>query len=265
MMLIQQFTNGLHNFTWQDVGICGAIVVMDAAFSGDNSIAIGAMVQNLPEKIRSKAVWCGMVVAAIFRVIALGLAAFIASNPWVQCLGAFYLFYLVIGHFSKSGEEEAGKSRKQYKSFFATMVAIGGLDMALSADNVIAVVAMSKNFAVIVIGVLISIAMLAVASQAVRKEMKHYPSLEHAAYLILAFLGVMMLAEHGAETIVWAGHKIAAYNETISSLQYKIGDMGQILVVVGILVATILKEEIGRRHHGRQAVKPAKSHVTVTQ
>ncbi len=258
MNVINQFVFGLQHIGLKEIGIIAAILVMDAALSGDNSIAINALVMDLPSKMRGKAIWLGMVLAAVLRVVALGFAAFIASNPWVQCLGAFYLFYLVWGHFTKE-ECDDGTERKKKTCLVAVLISIGFLDLSLSTDNVIAVVAMSQNFAVIVIGVLASIAMLAVAAQVVRKVMGIYPSLERAAYIILAFLGVMMLMEHGSETVVWIGDKIAGAKAIIAPLRYHIGEIGEIGGVAVIITGYVLKD-IAAKH--RKALHESKAIAT---
>ena len=257
MMIIHQFVYGLQHIGLQGIGLIFAILLMDAALSGDNSIAINALVLDLPEKMRAKAIWFGMILAAVFRVFALGLAAFIAANPWVQVLGAGYLFWLCYGHFKGEGEGK-DRGKKQYASLVGVMVSIGFLDLSLSTDNIIAVVAMSQNIAIIVIGVLASIAMLAVAAQVVRMVMAKFPSLEGAAYVILAFLGAMMLSEHLAETVVWAGAKLGFSLEALKPFHYNLGEVGEIIGVASIVVGAVLKDKI-QRH-----LQPKEVRVTTT-
>lgn len=250
MLLLQQFVVDFHLMVgdptqWLKVL---AILAMDAALSGDNSIAINAMVLDLPEKMRNKTVWMGMVLAAFFRLVALGFATFIIKNPWVQILGGLYLIKLCVDHFRD--EEELQHGHRPKKHFLSVLLAIGFLDLSLSLDNVVAVVAASSNMAVIVFGVLASIAMLAVATQIVRKIINRYPSLETAGYLILAFLGVIMLAEHSSEFVLWLGGKVGFIGEftthypgLIEAFHFHVGDVFEILGVVLIIFGSIAKEE----------------------
>jgi YkoY family integral membrane protein len=268
MNLIYTFFNELGHLGLPDIGIIFAILIMDAALSGDNSIAINALAMDLPEKLRNKTIWIGMVLAGILRLVALGFATFIITNPWVQILGGLYLIKLCIDHFRKEkNDEESG--RKSRKSFIAVLVAIGFLDLSLSLDNVIAVVALSQNFAVIVIGVLASIAMLAVATQLVRKIMRRYPSLEPAAYIILAFLGVIMIAEHGAEFVIWTGGLmnklgifISNYHDSIIKFSFKLGNVEEIIFVAAIIITAIVIEEIDKK---RKRVKHHKKNSDVSE
>lgn len=223
-----------------------SILCIDAALSGDNSIAISALAMGLPKAKQNKVVWAGMGFAATLRVIALCFAAFILANPWVQMLGALYLIKLCWDHFSKAEDEADGASVKQ-RTLVGTLIAIGFLDLSLSLDNVIAVVAMTNNLAVILIGVLASIAMLAVATQVTRLLMKRYPSLEHAAYIILAFLGVAMLAEHTSDFLLWTGTFVASHQAFIQTLKVSIGDTGEIIGVGAIVGLAVLLDEIKKR------------------
>lgn len=223
-----------------------SILAIDAALSGDNSIAISALAMGLPKAQQNKVVWAGMGLAAILRVIALCCASFILANPWVQMLGALYLIKLCWDHFKKAEDEADGANVKQ-RTLVGTLIAIGFLDLSLSLDNVIAVVAMTSNLAVILIGVLASIAMLAVATQVTRLLMKRYPSLEHAAYVILAFLGVVMLCEHTSDFLIWLGVFFTAHQPFVSTLKLHIGDTGEIIGVGAIVGLAVLLDEIKKR------------------
>lgn len=256
---IAQFFTDFGNLGLAEVGIIMAVLVMDAALSGDNAIAINALVLDLPPKLQNKAIWIGMVLAALLRLVALGFAAFIISSPWVKILGALYLIKLCYDHFRKEAADEAG-GHKTRRSFLSVMIAIGFLDLSLSLDNVVAVVAMSQNLAVIVIGVLASIVMLAVATQVVRKVMHMYPSLEEAAYVILAFLGVTMLLANMSEFLLWTGEKIAAWHDVIAKMHYEIGEVGQILGVVAILAIAIIMDISAKRRKKAEHHKVAHGH-----
>lgn len=249
MTLIHQLIDGFYHIGWKEMGIIFAILVMDAALSADNSVAINALAKNVTEKLRNQVIWWGMAVAAVLRIVALAFASFIIANPWVQILGGAYLCYLVYGHFFSKDEGEDENHVKTYKSFWGVLFGIGLLDLSLSTDNVIAVVAMSQNFAVIVIGVLASIAMLAVASQVVRVLMEKIPSLEGAAYFILLFLAIIMFCGHTAETIVWLGQKcnlsfITANTDTILQYKYHVGDILEIIGVSIILACAVLYDKV---------------------
>lgn len=239
--MITNLLGNFHAIGIKEIGILASIVVMDAALSGDNSIAISALTKHLADNIRQKAIYIGMVLAALLRFIALFFTAFIISNPWVQILGAFYLIHLCISHFRTEEEEMEGFAHKQ-KGFLATLIAIGFLDLSLSLDNVVAIASMTSNLSVIFIGVGLSIAMLAVATNVTAWLMNKFPTIQDAAYIILAFLGVNMLLAHTSEFLIWAGELINKNHDSISIMKIEIGDIGEIIGVAIILGFSILKD-----------------------
>lgn len=243
MNTIQQFTTGLHSIGVKEIWLILSVLLMDIALSGDNSLAINALATRLPQQQRSRAIWYGLGFASVLRVIALCFVSWIAKNPWIQVVGAFYLFYLVWKHFA-SEEEEGGDSKAKAYTFGAVLIGIGILDLSLSVDNVIAVVAMSQNLAVVVIGVLASIAVLAVGSQIVRLCMAKYRSLEGAAYVILAFLGLAMLAAHGAETAAWVGGKFGADTGGMKQWRFEVTDVWEIVCVATIVTLAVVKDVV---------------------
>lgn len=233
--------NQFHTIGVKELGILASIVVMDAALSGDNSIAITAMTKHLADNVRQKAIYIGMLFAALLRFIALFFTAFIISNPWVQILGALYLIHLCVSHFREEEEEMEGFTHKQ-KGFFVTLFAIGFLDLSLSLDNVVAITSMTNNLTVIFIGVALSIAMLAVATKVTSWLMNKFPSIQDAAYIILAFLGVSMLLAHTSEFLIWAGNLIQTNHDKIEHMKVEIGEIGEIIGVAIILAFSLIKD-----------------------
>jgi predicted tellurium resistance membrane protein TerC len=167
--------------------------------------------------------------------------AFIISNPWVQILGALYLIHLCVSHFREEEEEMEGFHHKQ-KGFFATLFAIGFLDLSLSLDNVVAITSMTNNLTVIFIGVALSIAMLALATKVTSWLMSKFPSIQDAAYIILAFLGVSMLLAHTGEFLIWAGNLIHTHHDKIEHMKVEIGEIGEIIGVAIILAFSLIKD-----------------------
>jgi YkoY family integral membrane protein len=225
----------------KEIGVILSIVVMDAALSGDNSIAISAMTSHLKDGLRQKAIYLGMVFAALLRFVALFFASFIIRNPWVQMIGALYLIHLCVEHFRKDEDESEGFAHRE-KGFFATLAAVGVLDLSLSLDNVVAITSMTTNLSVIVLGVAISIGMLAVATKITMWLMGKFPSIQDAAYVILAFLGCNMLAGHTSEFLIWVNEMLTKHHDFVSHFKLVIGEIGEIAGVAIIIGFSLVKD-----------------------
>lgn len=149
---------------------------------------------------RKAALTVGLIGAYAGRALMLLLATFIIANPWLRLLGAAYLFKLAIEHLGKSHgaweeEEEAEEmARKvQGKGFWTVVVLVNLADMAFSLDNVVAAVALSKDFWVVFLGVAIGILIMRFAAQIFTVMIEREPVLATAAYILVLAIGVEVL------------------------------------------------------------------------
>jgi len=166
----------------------------------DNALAIAAMARHLPKPQQEIALRLGIFGAYFFRGICMGLAAWIIENPWLKIGGAVYLIYLMCKHFAAcNSEEEAGANPSvgdvAARGLVATIVAIEVMDLSLSVDNVVAAVAMSPELWVVCSGVFIGILALRFVAGACIKLIERFPILEHAAFLLIGYVGFILCFE----------------------------------------------------------------------
>lgn len=178
-----------------------SLVVIEGLLSVDNALAIAAMASHLDEKKRSVAMNFGYAAAYGFRIVALLVAQWIIDNTWVKLAGAFYLLWLMCSHFSapKQASDENGESKRANnieRSFVSTITAIALMDLSLSLDNVVAAIALAhdKPWAVYV-GVTIGIISLRLIAGFALKMIERYPVLEHTAFVLIGYVGMLLLIE----------------------------------------------------------------------
>jgi YkoY family integral membrane protein len=175
----------------------------------DNALAIAAMANHLPEHQKRKALRWGIVGAYGFRGLAMAGASVIINNPWLKIIGAAYLLYLMCAHFTQEAEaevkDEVGAAKLAGKGFWATVAAIELMDLSLSVDNVVAAVAMSPKLWVVCSGVFIGILALRFVAGACLKLLEKYPILEHTAFLLIGYVGGILVVEIVAPL---AGHPV---------------------------------------------------------
>ena len=178
-----------------------SLVIIEGLLSVDNALAIAAMASHLDEKRRSVAMNFGYAGAYIFRLGALLVAQWIIDNIWIKLLGALYLLWLMCSHFaahkepSDEPEDEVSVEVLQ-KTFASTITAIALMDLSLSLDNVVAAIALAhdKPWAVYV-GVTIGIISLRLVAGFALKMIERYPVLEHTAFLLIGYVGAILLVE----------------------------------------------------------------------
>ena len=178
-----------------------SLVVIEGLLSVDNSLAIAAMARQVPAERRSAVLWWGMFGAYFFRCICLLMAAWIITNPWIKLFGAAYLVWLMCRELTHAGKDEdesgaePGARSMAGRSFASVVMGILLLDASLSVDNVIAAIAMTPKLWAVYVGVGIGIlALRLLAGWAIRLIEKH-PILEKTAFLLVGFVGIILLVE----------------------------------------------------------------------
>ncbi len=178
-----------------------SLIVIEGLLSVDNALAIAALASHLPKNRQQMALKLGIVGAYAFRGLALFFVSVIIANPWLKIIGAAYLIYLMASNLAeKAGEEtEEDRHTKRSPGLLLTILRIELMDLSLSVDNVVAAVALDKRLWVICIGVFIGILALRFLAGYCIKLIEKFPILESTAFLLIGFVGVILLVEIGFE------------------------------------------------------------------
>lgn len=203
-----------------DVGALFKIILSDLVLSVDNALVIAMVCAGLKVEHQAKARNWGMAVAVLARIIFLLFAFLLASIPLLKLLGGLWLIKL--GYDMIKGEDEDADV-KQKTTLFGAITAIVLADIAMSLDNVLAVVGASgegseviysftwfnhlftitDSFPVAVLGVLISIPILLFASKGLMKLIEKFPILNTFGGLLITFVGVEMgMKDHFVEKYI---------------------------------------------------------------
>jgi YkoY family integral membrane protein len=185
----------------------------------------------LDNKQRQLAMNIGYIGAYGFRVVALLVASWIIENHWIMLLGALYLVWLMCAHFvgQKEQEEDEGEAvNVHHRTFGATIVMISLMDLSLSVDNVVAAIALSPDkLWPVYVGVTIGIVALRLIAGVAVKLIEKYPVLEHTAFILVGYVGLLLLAElQFPETF-----------QHISPAQLKIYKFGGIVLLTSLTIA----------------------------
>lgn len=180
-----------------------SLIVIEGLLSVDNALAIAAMASHLPGRKKFLALRLGIIGAYLFRGLALAAAAWILETPAVMWAGAAYLLYLMSEHFTGAGDEDSdGKpDTPMSRGFFGTIVAIEIMDLSLSVDNVVAAAALDRRLWVVCTGVFIGILALRFVAGICIQLIEKYPILEHAAFLLIGFVGFILVGELVADAV----------------------------------------------------------------
>lgn len=182
------------------------VMIIDGILSIDNAAALAGIVVSLPKTKehlhprwlrkfgndqRTVALKAGILGAFVGRGLMILLAGVIIANPWLRLPAALYLLYLVGTHFFnwKKWEPEF----KGINTFWKTVVMVEIADLAFSIDNVVAVVAISQQIWIVILGVSLSIILMRFAAGIFVKLIEWYPQLEHCAFLLILAIAIELL------------------------------------------------------------------------
>ncbi len=190
-------------FQTADLASVAALILLEGLLSADNALVLAIMVRHLPKKLQQRALLYGLGGAFAFRLIAILLAGMVLRLWWLQALGAVYLLFLPIKHFTQHAQNKTIKPVGA--GFWPTVIAVEVADIAFAIDSVLAGVAFINNnqskIWVVYTGAIIGIVMLRFAAAVFIRLLEKYPMLDHVAYVLVGWVGVKLafLSAHSYE------------------------------------------------------------------
>ncbi len=195
-----------------------SLIIIEGLLSVDNMLAIAALANQLPGKQKKTALRLGLAGAYLFRIVALFFVGFIMENEWVKWVGAFYLIHLMAEHFRDYANEHDGNpATKALRifTFWPTVISIQLMDLSLSVDNVVAAVAMSPDIRIVCLGVVLGMVTLWLFASVSLKLVEKFPILEHTAFLLIGYVGFILLTEMAAVYFFGSHIHISAFEKFI--------------------------------------------------
>lgn len=173
------------------------ILMIDLVMSGDNAIMIGMAVRSLHGRTRRWAIAAGVVLATVLRISLACFATLLLNVTGLQLAGGLLLLYVVWKFYRELRRPDGGDTHKEHGAKTGLMAAIWTIvlaDVSMSLDNVLAVAGASHgNLLALGIGLVISILLMALASNLVAMYLDRYPWLQWAGLLAILFVAAEMM------------------------------------------------------------------------
>src|ERR671915_1676815 len=188
-------------FEWADLVTIGLLVLLEGLLSADNALVLAVLVLGLPKDEQRKALRYGILGAFGFRFLATVFAAYMIGLAWVKLLGALYLLYLPVKHFS-GGDAEARRTPKPARAwlgltaFWATVVKVELTDIVFAIDSILVAVAMSNKLWVIITGGILGVIAMRLVIGQLLVLVNRYPPLVDGAFIIIAWVGIKLVLEY---------------------------------------------------------------------
>lgn len=186
-----------------DFATVGLLVLLEAVLSADNALVLAVLVLPLPVGYQKKALRYGILGAFAFRVVATVFAVYLIRWDWVMLIGALYLLYLPARHFLRRPDEAVARSARPkvgrilgLSPFWSTVVRVELTDFVFAIDSILVAVAMSRKLWVILCGGILGIMAMRLLVGQLLGAVRRYPTVVDGAYVIVAWVGLKLLAEY---------------------------------------------------------------------
>ena len=182
---------------WADIVALLQIAFIDLVLAGDNAIVVGLAVAGLAPAHRRKAILLGLggavVLRILFSIVALSLLE-ILGLTLAGGLLLVWVAYKLYRELRSSGDEAAHGGGPARKTLSAAVGAILLADVSMSLDNALAVAgAAHNNIKILVAGLVLSVALMAVAADWVARLIVRHRWLGYAGLAVVAYVAIDMV------------------------------------------------------------------------
>ena len=154
------------------------IVLIDLVLAGDNAIIIGMVASQFPAEQRKKIIFWGISGAVVLRIILTLLTAYLLQIKGLRLIGGLALLYIVYKLYVdviKKKLDENQNIKVDNSSYFKAISTVLIADFTMSLDNVLGVAGAAKDhYFLLVFGLLLSIAIMAVGATLISGWIKKY-------------------------------------------------------------------------------------------
>jgi YjbE family integral membrane protein len=191
---------------WPDIVALAQIVFIDLVLAGDNAIVVGLAVAGLEPDQRRRAILFGLGGAVFLRIVFSLVALRLLAILGLTLAGGLLLLWVAwklfrdlragAGHKSQSAETAGRKTMK------AAVISILVADLSMSLDNALAVAGAARgNIPIMIIGLVLSVALMAVAAEWVARIIGRHRWLAYVGLAIVAYVSIDMIVRGSHEVI----------------------------------------------------------------
>ena len=174
------------------------ILIIDVVMAADNAIIIGIIAANFAPDNRKKIIALGVAGAFIFRIFFATGANYIFDFAWVKILGGILLIWVINNlrqdFFGKNKVRSPQTKSLETQSFSNGVYKVLVADIAISFDNVIGVVGAAKgNYYLMVIGLLLSVFLIATLASYFADYIKKHQWLGYVGLIAILIIAIQLI------------------------------------------------------------------------
>jgi YjbE family integral membrane protein len=204
------------------------IMWINVLLSGDNAVVIAMACLGLPQRQRLWGMVFGAGVAVVLRIVFTVVIAQLMMLPYLKIVGGIALFYIAAKLLVPEDEDDGGVEAVDHLWRAVRIIAVA--DLVMSLDNVIAIAAAAaNNFALILIGLGISVPLIVVGAALIMALLEKFPILVWAGAALLGWIVGEVISTDPAIL----GYLVAKFGESGAyNIETASAVVGAILVVL---------------------------------
>jgi len=184
------------------------VLLVDLALAGDNAIVVGMVAASVPEHQRRKVIFIGIMIATVLRIVfSLGAVQLLQIIGLMLAGGvlllwvAWKLWREIQQARAHAHPELSGAAIElKEKTFGQAVFQITLADVSMSLDNVLAVAGAAREHTwVLVTGLVVSVALMGVASVKIAELLKRHHWIAYVGLLVIAAISISMIYEGAME------------------------------------------------------------------
>jgi YjbE family integral membrane protein len=183
----------------------GQVLMIDVILAGDNAVVIGLAATRVPVEMRKKVILLGLIAAVVLRIALSLVAVQLLAIIGLLLAGGILLLWVcwrMWRDLSDHGKAEIAPQIETGASAKKAIVQILIADVSMSLDNVLAVAGAARHHVdVLVIGLLLSIALMGAAATYIAKLLEKYRWISYIGLAIVVYVALKMIYDGGME--VW--------------------------------------------------------------
>ena len=180
------------------------VLMIDIVLAGDNAVVIGLAAARVPKAMRKKVILWGLVAAVVLRILLAIIAVKLMAVIGLTLAGGILLLWVCWRFWRdiKGGKHHDVHGVDANASVRRAVMQILIADLSMSLDNVLAVAgAAREHLDVLVIGLLMSVALMGAAANLIAKLLEKYRWISYIGLAIVLYVSLNMIW-HGSEQVL---------------------------------------------------------------
>ncbi|HMI95282.1 MAG TPA: YjbE family putative metal transport protein [Micropepsaceae bacterium] len=186
------------------------VLMINIVLSGDNAVVIGMVAARAQPSDRRRVILWGMGAAVVLRILLALVAVDLLNILGLLLAGGIILLWVAwrlyrdireqqaeqrgLDTIASAGHGDAGVASPSAMPFSRAIWQIAVADISMSVDNVLAIAgAANQNVAVLVIGLVVSIALMGIAATYIARLLQRYPALAYVGVILIIYVGIEMI------------------------------------------------------------------------